>query len=95
MRGMLSWWSKPGAAPTAATKPPAPLAVDPSQELPDGPGYFVEISQARFVTPTNPRGRNFPEGQLVADRGWCALLPAVVAAKDAGYTSVWLWEVTG
>lgn len=96
---MLSEWSKPGATPLPPPPPPAPppqpLAVHKSQELLDGPCFFVEISNKRFITAANPRGWAWDKGQLVAARGWLALIPHVLAARDAGYTSVWLWELTG
>lgn len=72
-----------------------PLQVHPSQHRINGPSFFVEISGIRYVNANNPRGWAPPYTTDLPNRGWSVVLGHIMQAKQAGFTSVWLWEPTG
>lgn len=75
--------------------PNGALEVHASQKRIDGPCFFIEISQGRFVKPENPRGWAHPFYNELPQKGWSILLGTMMQASQAGYTSVWLWEPSG
>jgi len=83
-------------APTLAEITAAlPLQVHSSQRRINGPSFFVEISGNRFMSATNPQGWAWPYSTDLPSRGWSVVLGHIMQAKQAGYTSVWLWEPSG
>jgi len=91
---LLSNWGKT-YTPPAAPAPITPKLAHSSQKIINGPAFFCEISQGRFVDNSNPRGWAWPHSLSIETEGWWALMETVEQAAETGYKSILLWEPTG